>query len=346
MNFFPTRRCVPVVNFHGANLLDKLPFPKWLLDISWNGVADGASDKISVGICASPFYNIPSGWMTTMFPKADDTVDASVLLMNWRFPGNTQRLALGQFVLDAPSGTLIPTTLSLNGVSQPAGKAFTETKRTQNWQNVSVQKIAGDMAQRAVLTLNYEGPDIQIKVKEQRGTPDAQFLQGICDDYGLCMKTYRDKLVVFDLATKKQAPPVAVFTPSDFSNLSFQKMQHGTYTGAKLVYSDAGKEEIIREQIGQGDRWLTVNQKTDDKADAQRVLRGKLEKANHGATKINFTLALADTRIVDGVCFQLLSTWSPHLDGKYFVDSVGLSVNNGGGCVMSGSASRCENNLQ
>ena len=336
-----TRRCTFEATYNGADI--STPVEKDLESFAWSGRADGASDSVSITLCAKgnrPESRDPGPWLKSWFPKADDTLEARLRVTDWRWPGDAGILDLGKFTLDAPRGDLLPTKISLNGVSQPASKAFAETKRTQNWQNVTLEKIAGDMAQRSDLTLVYDGPEIQIKVKEQKSSPDAAFLKGLTDAYGFCMKVYADRLVVYDLKTRKQAPPVAVFARGDFEKFSFQKMQRGTYTGVKLVHADAQQEEIIDFSLGGGERMLTLNQKADDQADAERICRGKINKANHKATTINFTLTLLDPQIVDGVCFQVSGTGTTELDGKYFVDSVNVSKS--AETVMSGTASRVE----
>jgi len=336
-----TRRCALEVIYNGSDISGNVA--QHLESFSWSGRADGASDSISIALCARgdrPECYDPGAWMNGWFPRADDTVEARLRVTDWREPNDNGVMDLGKFTLDAPGGTLLPTVLSLNGVSQPASKAFVETKRTQIWQNVSKKKIGGDIAARSGLTFFYDGPDIQIKVKEQKNITDAAFYKALCDDYGFCMKVYADRLVAYDLKTRKQAAPVARFVRSDFAALSFQKIQRGTYTGVRLVHSNAMEEEIVDFQLGGGDRMLTLNQKADDRADAERICRGRINKENHKATAINWTLALLDTRIVDGVCFEMVETGTPHLDGKYFVDAV--NINKSAGTAMSGTASRVE----
>ena len=333
-----TRRCAFEVIYNGTDV--SADVAKDLESFSWTGRADGASDSISITLCAKgdkPESYDPGPWLKSWFPQADDTLEAKLRVTDWREPGDNGVLNLGKFTLDAPRGSLLPTTLSLQGVSQPSSKAFVETKRTQNWQNVTLEKIAGDMAQRSGLTLAYDGPSIQIQVKEQKKTTDSAFLKGLCDTYGFCLKVYADRLVAYDLKTRKQAASAASFVRGDFEKFDFQKMQRGTYTGAKLVHADAQQEEIIDFSLGGGERILTINQKADNRADAERICRGKINKENHKATTINFALSILDCRIVDGVCFDVSGTGTEHLDGKYFVDSV--TVN---GSKMSGTASRVE----
>lgn len=63
--------------------------------------------------------------------------------------------------------------------------------------NTSVQKIAEEIVGRYGLSLQFEGTDHEIEVKEQSET-DSAFLQKLCETYGLCMKVYTEKLWIYD----------------------------------------------------------------------------------------------------------------------------------------------------
>src|SRR5699024_11795319 len=56
------------------------------------------------------------------------------------------------------------------------------------------------------LTLQFEGTDHEIEVKEQSAT-DSAFLQELCETYGLCMKVYTEKLWIYDREAYKANDP-------------------------------------------------------------------------------------------------------------------------------------------
>ena len=293
---------------------------------------------LSIANLAGAPGELLSGRLDAWEPEPDDRLRVRLLARDWLAVGDDYALDCGEFVVDAPSGSIFPCTCSLNGVSQPSDEGFMETRRTQTWQNVTIEKIAGDMAQRAGLSLDYEAPEINIKVKEQKDTPDCFFLQGLCKDYGLCMKVYSNRLVIYDREMYKKRPAAVILDAGgDFGKLSYQRMQHGTYTGGKLVYNDAGKEEKIEASLGGGKRILTVTKKADDQRDAEAILRGKLNVANHSARALSFSLSLLRIDICAAMCVQvdgLGSKWS----GKYFIDTITHTL----GGVSSGKMSKVE----
>jgi len=339
----PTRRCVPTVIYQGQDITRHIK--PGLGGLTYTDPAEGKSDTISVTLQSPPEIagsGLVGDWLDAWEPEADDRLRVSLLASDWLFPGDDHMLDCGEFVVDAPGGNIFPCTCGLNGVSQPSDEGFMETKRTQTWQNATIEKIAGDMARRASLTLVYEAGEINIRVKEQKDTPDCSFLQGLCKDYGLCMKVYSNRLVIYDREMYKQRPAAVTLDAlphgqGDFGSLSYQRMQHGTYTGGKLVYNDSGKEEKIEASLGGGKRILTVTKRVDDQRDAESVLRGKLNEANHGARVLNFSLSLLRIDICAGMCVNVTglgSRWS----GKYFVDQITHAL----GGVSSGKMSKVE----
>ena len=333
-----TRKCTATVQYKGADISRYIK--NELGGLTYNDPAEGKSDTISVIIQSPRERGEGVGrWLDTWEPEPDDRLLVKLRTSDWLKAGDSRELDCGEFVLDAPGGSVLPCTSGLNGVSQPSDEGFMETKRTQTWQNVTIRKIAADMAERAGLRLTYDADEINIKVKEQSNTPDCSFLQGICGDYGLCMKVYSKKLAIYDRELYKLKPPSATLDVSlgDFGKLDYQRMQHGTYTGGKLVYNDSGKEEKIQASLGGGKRILTVTQKVDDQADAEKILRGKLNAANHNARTLSFSTSLLRIDICSAMCVQvngLGSKWS----GKYFVDEITHTL----GGVSSGKMSKVE----
>lgn len=285
----------------------------------------------------------PGVWLTDWFPQDGDRLRAKIKPKDWMRLNDNRVLNCGEFILDAPGGSFFPCGISLDGVSEPADEGFTGTQRSQVWENATIQKIASDMAGRAGLVLSYDAGNVPVKVKEQQNAPDANFLRGLCDDYGLCMKVYEKKLVIYDREQYKQrpAPPNLHFGPTDI-RISFRKMKKGTYTGGRLVYTDSRQEEKVEFKVGGGKRVLTINRKADDRADAERLIRAAVNKANHGATTVNFSM-MGNPDVCAALCFEI--TGFGKLDGKYFVDSVTHSVADGGGYTTSGTASRVETGL-
>lgn len=93
----------------------------------------------------------------------------------------------------------------------------------------------------------------------------------------------------------------------------------------------------IKVTIGTADRMLKLNQYASSEADAKRQLQAAIDNKNHSATTISFTtmgnLTYCATRCIDVEGYG-------KIDGKYYMDSVGHTMNKSGGFVTKVSASR------
>ena len=111
----------------------------------------------------------------------------------------------------------------------------------------------------------------------------------------------------------------------------------GTYTRGYFSYTDPDKDMDITASVGSGNRTKDLNQRADSVADAAAQLVAALNNANHGKTKISFTVrgnfAIASAQTVQLEGFGLL-------DGKYFVDEVQHEMSRGSGYTCAISASQ------
>ena len=126
----------------------------------------------------------------------------------------------------------------LNGVSSPANTDFKETENSKTWEAATVQLIAGEIAGKYGMSLVYEAGDIPVAKTEQNKQTDSKFLKGICDKYGLGLKVYSNRLVVWDYRQYFAKPVVATITPSMLSRYAYKSTMRGTYTGAKVSYTN------------------------------------------------------------------------------------------------------------
>jgi len=258
-------------------------------------------------------------------------MSAMLRVSNWTTEGDSTMLDCGSFTVDdfAPSGP--PTMVRLSGVSAPREQAFSETARTKTWEDVTIAEIQTEIAGRYGLVTVYDAPEVHIKAREQSGTADSAFLESVCSEYGLCLKVYASKLVIYDRAQYKAKASALTLTPADLSGgWSAHYQISDTYTGAQLVYTDPVTGEDVTAQAGKGPRWLSSNAKADNAADAQRKVEAALEQANHGSTALSLTI-LGRLDLASGMTVNVRGWGS--FDGKYFIDSISYSI--GGGFVAS-----------
>lgn len=266
-------------------------------------------------------------WLLDWYPSTGDKIIAALLVTDWLFPGDARILNCGSFVLDDPTFSGPPTSVSLNAVSQPASESFTVTERTQTWERATVQQIAGQIAGRSGLLLQYDAESITVETKEQSKETDSAFLQKLCSEYGLCLKVYSNKLVVFDREMYKKKPAIATITRADVKQWNFNPTLAGTYTGGTITYTDPYSEEDVTFTIGGGSRMLSMNEKADNEADAEKKLKSAINNANHDMMKMTLTTmgnpSLVSTQTVNVVGFG-------RADGKYYINEVKHSLSSSG----------------
>lgn len=93
-------------------------------------------------------------------------------------------------------------------------------------------------------------------------------------------------------------------------------------------YSNQKKKIRIRVEIGTGGRTKRISKYASSQADAERRLQAALDNANHSATKVKFTLALAQIEL--GEAQNIGLTGYGKLSGKYFIDKVSLTYSRNG----------------
>ena len=82
-----------------------------------------------------------------------------------------------------------------------------------------------------------EGDPFTIKSVEQSEQTDCEFYMNLCNTYGLAMKVYAQKIVVYDREAYKKKGAAAVLSPSNMKSWSWQQDQAGTYTGGEFTYT-------------------------------------------------------------------------------------------------------------
>ena len=203
------------------------------------------------------------------------------------------------------------------------------TVRTQNWEGVTIKEIGTEIAARAGLKLAWDvpGADFIIKSVEQSEQTDSDFFSSLCETYGLEVKVYRQKIVVYDREAYKGKAPVRTIGTESLISWSWSKDMAGTYTGGEYTYTDISTEADIAVSIGTGKRILKQSGKADSRADAERKIRAAVNKANHGSTKLSASI-IGDAQLVSAQCVTVVGIG--RLSGKYYIDSITHNISGSG----------------
>ena len=244
--------------------------------------ASGEADGLDITFFERSASAVSGGKMEVNKP-----LSATIALTNWAAQGDNRTLDCGDFLVDRVSYSGWPWTGTVKAVSVPANTGFRQTKRTKVWEKATVQKIGQEIASNAGIKLlwDVEGDDPQITTLEQSETTDCEFYMNLCKTYGLSMKVYSKKIVVYSRTEYKKKDAVCTIYPHQILSWSWSQNLAGTYTGGEYTYTQPKTNKEIKVTLGTADRLLKMTGKADDEADAQKKLQAGIDEANHGATK-------------------------------------------------------------
>lgn len=262
-------------------------------------------------------------WSRTWQPKKGDKISPSIILENWNCEGEKMTVVCGTFLVDDFSFSCPPFSCTINGVSAPVNTCFKETENTKTWEAATVRLIASEIAGKYGLELVYESEDIQVAKTEQDKQADSDFLMQLCEKYGLGMKVYSSRLVIWDLKQYFEKPPVLTIFPEMVSKWSYNSTMQGTYTGVKVSYTNPNNSQTVEVMVGTEERLYKTSQKADNEADARRIGESILRNANRKEKTMKLTIppkmslyATANVRL----------SGFGNLDGKYFIERISHSL--------------------
>lgn len=317
-----TRKAEADLTWNGTAVTSKMVGNK--LEVTYTDPASGEADSLDISI-----QDRGRQWITAWLPVTGDTLTAAIKVSDWEQEGDNRTLTCGFFVLDNFGFQGWPVTGTISGVSVPADGNFRATERSKTWESATIQEIGKEIAKRAGITLAWDvdGEPFTIKTVEQSEQTDCDFYADLCDTYGLAMKVYARKIVVYDREKYKKKEPVAKISEEDLLSWSWSKTLTGTYTGGEYTYTDPSTEEEIKVTVGTGTRILKQSGKADSKADAERMITAAVNKANHGATKLTASI-MGNAAMVASQCVTVVGIGK--LSGKYFIDTITHHVGGSG----------------
>lgn len=289
---------------------------------SYTDVASGQSDSISITV-----HDVDKSWLGRHKPQKGAQIGIKVNLANWNSTGIVEDFDCGSFIADDISFSGRPLNCVIGGVSVPADDDFKTRKRTNTWEKTTVCDIASKIAHAAGVSLHYDADTIRICETEQNNQTDSAFLYGLCEKYGLGMKVYNYKIVIFDIGRYEEKKEVRTIKEEDMLSWSCSETLDGTYTGVELSYTDPDAEDSIHVVMGSEGRMYTLNVQASGRYDAELQAAAKINSTNRKICTMKVTIK-ADTRIVATQCIGISGLGS--LDGKYYVDEIRHSIDTSG----------------
>lgn len=306
-----TRRKSVSLVYNGTEAYSELA--PYLEQITYTDSVD-ESDMISLDLLDRDLK-----WRNAWIPKNGDVLIPSLTLEDWNYEGEKMTIQCGSFIVDDFGFSSPPARGSINGVSAPVDTGFKGTENTKTWEAATVQLIAAEIAGKYGLELVYEAKDISVAKTEQDKKADSDFLRSICEKYGLGLKVFYNRLVIWDYSVYSAQTPVITITPDMCSKWSYRSSMQGTYTGARVSYRNPKTKKTVDVMIGTEGRLYKTNQKADSEADARLIGEAAIQNANRKESTMQLTLPPK---------FSLMATLTAQLqgfgqmDGKYFIEKV------------------------
>lgn len=319
-----TRKAVPSLSFNGKNVNTSLA--DYLQSVSCEDVASGSSDAITITL-----QNIDTKWMNQWYPSKGDKIAGSIAFKNWEKDGDNRKVNCGTFILDEIKFSGGPLEVRISGLSIPASESFKTRERTKTWKNVTIKKIGQEIAGRYKLGLSYNGPNIRIASIEQTDKSDSAFLYDVCQKYGLSMKVFNDKIVIYDQTAQEKKSAKATLNRASFvdDDWEYTDALEGTYTGARISYKSGQDNKEISVYLGlkaenaSGSRVLNITETAEDQNTAYYMAAAKVNKSNEQATTLSGKI-WTNPAICAGICVTLSGMGKAN--GKYFVDKSTIEV--------------------
>lgn len=261
-------------------------------------------------------------WVRAWSPRKGDLLRPRLRLLNWET--EISELSCGEHLVDTFRLSGPPGKLELKGVSIPADTPFQNTKRSKTWEAVTIRQIETEIANRYGMEAIYDGDEILIQKMEQNQTPDSSFLKTLCQKYGMGLKIFNRRLIAFSYEAYERKAPCGILTPFvPGLEWTYQGTIQGTYTGAKVSYTDPKKKTTVEITVGKEGRLYNASEKAESLADAERIGRNAVLMANRKETTMSVKLA-PDFRYVSGNMIRLTEFGIP--DGDYLIEKVIHSV--------------------
>ena len=296
-----------------------------LASFGYTDVASGSSDSVRLTL-----NDRDRKWIGAWFPQKGDRLQPTIITENWNREDEHFTFSCGTFCVDDFSfygGP--PRQLELEGVALPADTGFKATKRTQTYQQSNLREIGETVAERSGLDFHYEASTVSIASVEQKDQTDCEFYNALVEKYGLSLKIYHDRLVVFSEAAYEEKPVKATLTEADFEpGWEWNTTLSGTYTGVNYEYENPETDKTISLQFGGGERIYTCTEAADNITEATLIALAAVNNANKDTTTMELTLSHAVPGLIASDCVQLQGLGN--LSGKYYVKEISHEIGNSG----------------
>lgn len=289
---------------------------------TYTDVASGKSDSASITM-----HDIDKEWMSKRKPKKGAGLGAKIKINNWEKENTSTVFDCGKFIVDDISFSGRPISCVLGVVSVPVNDSFKTLPKTKTWEKTTIRDIASEISKSAGVSLAYDAGSVKIEEIEQSNQTDSAFMYSLCEKYGLGMKVYNHKIVIFDIVSYEEKKAVDTISEKEMISWDVNETIDGTYTGVSLNYTNPDLEDPINVTMGSDGRMYALNVQANSQYDAELQAAAKANDANRKIQTLTVTVS-GKQKFVATQCVNISGLGS--YDGKYYVDSMKHSIGKSG----------------
>lgn len=304
---------------------------------TYTDAADGESDTMSITLA-----NTDMRWANKWMPGKGDKLTAEIIEKSWDKAGKKKTFHCGKFCLDDLSFSGPELTCTIGGVSVPESNALRSTGRNKTWKKVTLKEAATEIAKKYHLKLQYIGNNVKLGTIEQNNESDSSFLSKVCNDYGMALKIYNGKIVIYDKGVFEGKKPVVTLEAADLQDWTYNTTIVGTYTGARMKYTSGKNDKEIQCRVGSGKRILNINEKAESLQEARLKACARVNAANEKAVTMSVTI-MANNKIAAGSTVKIKGLF--RLSGKYFVDKATHNIGSDAAYTMNLELHKCQKRI-
>lgn len=314
-----TMRSKLIIEYNGVEATDIIANDT--AAFTWTDNATGTADALTLDL-----VNTGQKWMNGFYPSDQDELKAWIQLSEWAADYKQGKIYCGCFIVDSLKYSGFPEKLQLSGLSFPTNSNFNVKQKNKTWRKTTIQTILGDITRNAGIELAFDADDVNIDSVNQTGKTDLDFAYSICSEYGLSIKLYNKKMVVYDQAKYEAAPARYDITHAQLSGnraYNITKQVTKLYDSVKIQYTNGKSGDTLTYEYvipgKPGNRQMFITSKADSYADAEKKAKAALRDSVRKSRQITIKM-MGSAKYVAADCFNLSGFGK--LDGKYFIDSV------------------------
>lgn len=271
-------------------------------------------------------------WIADWFPKRGDLCNVSIL-QDGEVILDLANFEIDEIGIDFPPNKV---RIKLNSVANNSNLRSVDSSRS--WEKVTLQKIAGDIAQEAGMELFYDTAEIKIERAEQKEQSKLSFLQKLCRDNGLALKVNDKQLIIFDEEKYEQQSAVITLKYGDdrLKRFSATATISKIYSGCHVKYQHGKKKELIEYTYKDASKsegmTLEINKKVESAAEAEKLAKKELRDKNKEEIKVQVEV-IGAAEYLSGNVIELDDSFG-FFAGNYLIEKARHSIGRGYSCSV------------